>query len=226
MIWILGALAAEPAALVELYTSLRCGACPPADALMAEIVAETKTDPRPIHVVTYHVDLWDRPNGRDPFSDAQWSARQREVVQTLGGSRIYTPQVVVNGARDGVGSNVPLVRALVAGALAGEGSPAAVEGSWTVVDGAIRVEVRAPGAPVGAEIRVVAVEPEQRISWGDRPVTLVNVARGMVRAAAPGGRGELALPKGVSAGDVSLLAWVHDPLTHAVLAVAPLAKAP
>jgi hypothetical protein len=106
--------AAEPLAqrlgpapvIVELFTSQGCSSCPPADQLVSEIAHDTSLTGHVIPL-TFHVDYWDRLGWRDPFSSPEWSRRQYAYVRALRGNSAYTPQVVVGGSRQFVGSNRP-----------------------------------------------------------------------------------------------------------------------
>ncbi|HZX97393.1 MAG TPA: DUF1223 domain-containing protein [Myxococcales bacterium] len=93
-------LFAAAAVLVELFTSEGCSSCPPADAALARL---QQTQPVPgvqLIVLAEHVDYWNDLGWKDPFSAAQFSARQG-----LYGSRIYTPQAIVDGRTDVLGSD-------------------------------------------------------------------------------------------------------------------------
>jgi len=94
-------------AVVELFTSEGCSSCPPADKLLARISAENKD----VYVLSYHVDYWDYLGWKDPFSQASFSNRQRDYAQQFNLQSIYTPQVVVNGRYEFVGSNEITLRA-------------------------------------------------------------------------------------------------------------------
>src|SRR5436190_6281924 len=100
--------------VVELFTSQGCSSCPPADALLSDIVHDESLRGRVIPLA-FHVDYWDRLGWRDPFSSAEWSRRQYFYVRALNVNSAYTPQIVVNGAKQFVGSNrAALEQALVA----------------------------------------------------------------------------------------------------------------
>ena len=96
--------------VVELFTSQGCSSCPPADALIHEIAHDPALRGRVIPLA-FHVDYWDRLGWRDPFSSAEWSQRQARYVRTMHLSSGYTPQAVVNGTREFVGSNRPALSA-------------------------------------------------------------------------------------------------------------------
>lgn len=88
--------------VVELFTSQGCSSCPPADRFLTELVARDDIEIIPL---SFHVDYWNYIGWTDPFSSAVWSDRQRRYARSLGGNRIYTPQMVVNGRWEGVGSD-------------------------------------------------------------------------------------------------------------------------
>jgi len=88
-------------AVLELFTSEGCSSCPSADNLLPEL---TKLDPNVI-ALSFHVDYWNRLGWTDPFSNAAFSDRQREYGKQFKLESIYTPQLVVNGEYQLVGSN-------------------------------------------------------------------------------------------------------------------------
>jgi hypothetical protein len=90
--------------VVELFTSQGCSSCPPADALIHKIANDRKLRGRVIPLA-FHVDYWDSLGWRDPFSSAEWSQRQALYARTMHLSSAYTPQAVVNGTHEFVGSN-------------------------------------------------------------------------------------------------------------------------
>ncbi len=93
-----------PFAVVELFTSEGCSSCPPADANLQRIeTAAAKLDQK-VFPLSFHVDYWNRLGWKDPFSQAAFSERQREYSEILN-SDTYTPQMIVNGISEFVGSD-------------------------------------------------------------------------------------------------------------------------
>jgi len=100
--------------LVELFTSEGCSSCPPADEVMARLA---KTQPVPaaeIIALGEHVDYWNRLGWTDPFSSAEFSRRQREYSSAFASDEVYTPQMIVDGETEFVGSNMAKARAAIA----------------------------------------------------------------------------------------------------------------
>ena len=96
------ARAAKPAGhpvVVELFTSQGCSSCPPADALLGEL---SRRDD--VITLGYHVDYWDYIGWPAPFADPLFTSRQRLYASALGNRTIYTPQMVLDGTLDQVGS--------------------------------------------------------------------------------------------------------------------------
>jgi hypothetical protein len=84
--------------LIELFTSQGCSSCPPADELLASVKNNDN-----VIALSYHVDYWNKLGWKDPYSDASFSAYQRKYASQLK-SGVYTPQMVINGSSEFVGS--------------------------------------------------------------------------------------------------------------------------
>lgn len=88
-------------AVLELFTSEGCSSCPPADKLLPQLAALDSN----IIALSFHVDYWDHLGWKDPFSNAGFSERQRKYGGQFHLESIYTPQLVINGRYELVGSN-------------------------------------------------------------------------------------------------------------------------
>jgi hypothetical protein len=109
-----GAPAARPVVL-ELFTAQGCSSCPPADRLLAQL---GETGGGSVVPLEFHVDYWNREGWTDPFSSAEWTRRQEAYARRFGATQLYTPQAVVDGASELVGSRERELRAAIAAAAA------------------------------------------------------------------------------------------------------------
>src|SRR5437870_8060822 len=97
---IASAQAGERPIVVELFTSQGCSSCPPADALLAELARRPD-----VLALSFHVDYWDRLGWKDPFSSRAATERQNRYAKLLALPTVYTPQIVVDGKWQAVGSD-------------------------------------------------------------------------------------------------------------------------
>jgi hypothetical protein len=85
--------------IAELFTSQSCSSCPPADLVMAEL--SRRPD---VLALSYHVDYWDHLGWKDTYSSPDNTRRQQQYA-AANGFQVYTPQLVVEGNQDAVGSD-------------------------------------------------------------------------------------------------------------------------
>lgn len=97
-------------AVVELFTSEGCSSCPSADKNVAKLLSRHIDN---VYILSYHVDYWNRLGWKDPFSHAAFTARQSQYSRSFSLKSMYTPQVVVNGRSEFVGSNEVKLNAVV-----------------------------------------------------------------------------------------------------------------
>src|SRR5580704_12689799 len=87
-------------AVVELFTSQGCSSCPPADALLGELARR-----QDVVALGFHISYWNDLGWKDPLSSPRWTDRQRAYAGWLGSGQVYTPQLVLDGVRNIVGSD-------------------------------------------------------------------------------------------------------------------------
>jgi hypothetical protein len=158
-------------AVVELFTSEGCSSCPPAEAYVGELSSR-----RDVLALTFHVDYWDDLGWRDRFGLPDAVQRQRGYAKTLRLSSVYTPQVVIDGQADYVGSD----RAAIGRALAAQRKGAAV--SLAIRDGEVIVDLgtlekAAPCDVVLVSYLRTASSPIGRGENAGRTITEFNIVR-------------------------------------------------
>jgi hypothetical protein len=175
--------AAEPRAVVELFTSQGCSSCPPAD----KIIGELASDPSVI-ALSMPIDYWDYLGWKDTLADARFSARQRAYSQMRGDRDVYTPQVIVNGAAQAIGSD----RASIIGAISETHRSTGVMSvpvTMTLEGKQIKVAVAASGkggAPDHGEVWICSVSRAVPISIArgenrGQQITYHNVVRNILK---------------------------------------------
>lgn len=107
----------KPVAVLELFTSQGCSSCPSADRLLTETLTEASKTNQSIIGLSFHVDYWNRLGWKDPFSDHAFTKRQYQYRERFNLSGVYTPQGVLNGRQEFVGSNRTKQRSLLQQAL-------------------------------------------------------------------------------------------------------------
>ncbi len=100
--------------VVELFTSEGCSSCPPADVLLSKLAWTQDVSGAEVIALGFHVTYWDRLGWKDPFSLPLATDRQQQYSRVFGEDRIYTPQMVVDGREEMVGSDEHAVRQAVA----------------------------------------------------------------------------------------------------------------
>src|SRR5712671_5298268 len=119
-------------AVVELFTSQGCSSCPPADTYLGELAER-----RDVLALAFHVDYWDDLGWRDRFGLTEAVRRQRVYTRTLRRSSAYTPQVVIDGQAEYVGSD----RASIGKSLAANRDGVAI--ALSVRDGRVLIDLGA-----------------------------------------------------------------------------------
>lgn len=127
----------RPLKVVELFTSQSCSSCPPADQLLTDLAVRDD-----ILALGFHVDYWDYLGWQDTFAKPDFAKRQKHYAKRFRHNSVYTPQIVVNGQHETVGSD----RAAVAALLDKAATEGLVAIALTTADGG-RLRISAEAAP-------------------------------------------------------------------------------
>jgi len=95
----------KPFAVVELFTAEGCSSCPVADDLLKEMTEILRKEGKEVIGLSFHVTYWNKQGWEDPYSQEIFTERQKKYVQRISPEQLYTPQAVVNGEKEFIGSN-------------------------------------------------------------------------------------------------------------------------
>lgn len=211
-----GAAALAPAAwasapidvVVELFSSQGCNSCPPGDKLLTEL-----RDRPGVLALTFHVDYWDYLGWKDTLGSAEFSQRQYDYAKARGDMDVFTPQMIVNGEKQMVGSQRSEVFAVLAQSRK-PAWPVSVEMSDNGKEIVIALGAAAEGGDATLWVMPVLDNTTVKIEKGEmagRTISYSNVVRKLIPAAMwTGAATTVSLPKdGVltpdSTGCVALL---------------------
>ncbi|MEE9453915.1 MAG: DUF1223 domain-containing protein [Paracoccaceae bacterium] len=204
--------------VVELFTSQGCSSCPPADALLRDLSREDKN----IIALGWHVDYWDYLGWKDQFSKPEHTSRQAGYRDRWNLRTLYTPQMVIHGETQIVGSHARKARAAIRGFQA---ESAMIDMRVQVQNGRaqVRISPLVNNLPT-ADILLVHVTPEAHsdIARGEnagKNIVYVNVVQDMSRLASWDGKTAI----DVTGLDISTGAYIllvqaknHGPILGAV----------
>ncbi|MDG4810026.1 DUF1223 domain-containing protein [Micromonospora sp. WMMD1120] len=203
-------------AVVELFTSQGCNSCPPAEELLTEIERDARERAEPIFGLGFHVDYWDDLGWPDQFADPAHTARQQAYARAFGTRGLYTPQMVVNGGVEFVGSDRRRAADAIATALA---TPPATALAASVAERNGRrmaVDYRVEPPPERTVLNVAVAQRGLRseIARGEnagRTLRQDNVVRAFASVGLDSARGrvELTTPPDLDPGDAVVVAYVQ-----------------
>jgi hypothetical protein len=128
--------------LVELFTSEGCSDCPPADALLAQLDTGQSVPGAQAIVLSEHVTYWNHLGWRDPFSLDAIDQRQQNYARQFSLSSVYTPQIVVDGAAELVGSDAGKLNRAVTHAASAPKPALTIADAHRIGDGSVEFTVR------------------------------------------------------------------------------------
>jgi hypothetical protein len=172
--------AGEKRAVIELFTSQGCSSCPPADKLVGELTHDSS-----VLALTLPVDYWDYLGWKDTFALHGHTKRQRAYADARGDREVYTPQVVVNGMIQVLGSDKAAIEKAISETRTTD-APLSVPVTVAVDDGKLTVKVPAANGQRSGEVWLCpyASKVQVTIERGEnsgRAATYYNVVRRWVK---------------------------------------------
>lgn len=162
--------------VVELYTSQGCSSCPPADTLLGQLSTR-----KGVLALSLPVTYWDMLGWRDTLASEANTRRQKAYARELGRGGVYTPQMIIDGTSDVVGSRAQAVEAAIAARSNDmQAVPVEVEANHRQVR--ISVGPAPDRSSHDATIWLFGILPQATVSIGDgensgRTITYRNVVR-------------------------------------------------
>jgi len=204
-------------ALVELFTSEGCSSCPSADNLVAKVQKEIGD--KPIYILAYHVDYWNRLGWKDIFSSADYSKRQNEYAHWLNLSQVYTPQIVVNGKTEFVGSQEGALRNAIKAGLQGNNNTRLMLNATRNTNNTASVQYKIEGETDNSHrvislalVQKQAVVKVERGENGGRTLAHTQIVRNLqtIPLSNTGGTANVALPSGFDAQGWEIIGFVQN----------------
>jgi len=211
---------AEPAgkgfAVVELFTSEGCSSCPPADALIARVQKESAD--KPVYILAFHVDYWNRLGWKDVFSSHEYSERQSQYARWLNLSSVYTPQAIVNGRTEFVGSEESNLRNAIKNGLNKAAKTELALSNIKVENDKASIRYHAEGAASNETLLIALIEKNattkvQRGENGGRTLSHVQIVTQLKSISLKNGENgseSIALPHGFDPQKYELIGFVQN----------------
>jgi hypothetical protein len=204
-------------AVVELFTSEGCSSCPPADKALAQLAGEY---PAQVYTLEFHVDYWNRLGWKDIYSDAGYTQRQQQYAQAFKLESIYTPEAVVNGQKEFVGSDQDKLHSIVKEELSAtmNVSPDLVATAPAGNKVIVQYTIKDAGAATALQIALVQLQASSQVLRGENEglhlqhIDVVRDFRSMpIHSGAPvSGSVELNIPGGLTAKDFKVIGFLQN----------------
>ena len=205
--------AASGFVVMELFTSQGCSSCPPADDLLGKYAAQNNTGIIPL---AFHVDYWNRLGWKDSFSTSGFSQRQEKYAQLLSKGSVYTPQVIINGETEMVGSDEDKIAAAVKQRFVQKPLAVITLSSQAVSEGKLSIQYAVTGNIANSNLLVMLIQNKAitKIKAGENngaTLTSYNVVRNMVEIPAQAsGTCSVQIPGNTSLKELSIVAFTQN----------------
>lgn len=201
-----------PIAVLELFTSEGCSSCPPADDLLPQLA---KLDSIVIPI-SFHVDYWNRLGWIDPFSKPAYSERQRDYARYFNNETVYTPQLVINGKYELVGSSRSKAETIIKKVLKQNSSVNITVDNFNRKGDKIIINIHAKGELKKQNLEVLLVQKSatMNIKAGENrgaKLTHTNVVRGLkTQELKENNETILTIPTGLSDDNWEIIVLAHQ----------------
>jgi hypothetical protein len=219
---VMHAIPGQGFAVLELFTSEGCSSCPPAEELLERLQKEAGN--KPIYILAYHVDYWNRLGWKDVFSNADFSKRQYWYNSKFT-SQVYTPQLILNGKTEFVGSDEEGIRnTLIANLNKNATTKLSLQASQA--GGNLNIAYQYEGQQVRGKLVVALVQKHavSVVKAGEnqgRTLTHAQIVRQFSTfSLTPDGKGSetVALPTGFDIKNWEIIGFIQKPNTGEILA--------
>jgi hypothetical protein len=216
-------------AVVELFTSEGCSSCPPADELMARL--EKESVGKELFVLAYHVDYFDRLGWKDTFGSPEYSKRQVQYGTWLKLPQIYTPQVIINGLNEFIGSEESSIRSAISAQLNTKAT-AEIKLQSHLAENSFKVHYQVSGAIKGSNLLIAIVQKSAHtnVAKGEnegKTLSHVQIVRKLQTEKlneAGSGTVSITLPKGYNDKDWEVIGLLQNQSTGQLTAAAKATK--
>ena len=211
-------------AVVELFTSEGCSSCPPADELVAKLQKDNPLSQ--LYILGYHIDYWDHQGWNDKFSDPNYSLRQTKYADWFDLRSIYTPQIVVNGKTELVGTDRNALLAAISAGL--KQTPAnSLTMKCSMEKGRIDLDYQTNAATEQAFLVIALIQRsgQTNVTAGEnagRKLAHVQIVRKLVMETLHSdvGKVSLAIPEDCKSNDLELIGFIQKKTNGTILSVA------
>ncbi len=203
----------EGFAVVELFTSEGCSSCPSADKAVASLPAQF---PQNVFILSFHVDYWNYIGWKDVFSKPEYTQRQKQYASKLRLQSIYTPQVIVNGRHEFVGSNKAKLQSTITSEL--KSTDGKLIDLLAATDGKTLTVTYKAKETTSEELNIALIQKEgvtevKRGENGGRKLYHINIVRDFKSVAVTrDGKGtvRLTIPEGLSKDNCAVIAYLQQ----------------
>lgn len=212
-------------AVVELFTSQGCSSCPPAEELVAKVQEENAG--KPVYILSFHIDYWDHQGWKDVFSTHDFTKRQYQYASWLKTETVYTPQIVVNGKREFVGSQEATLNDAISSGLNKSGSVNLdLDATLNLNKISLNYQTKGAGNNIGLQLALVQKLAQTTVKRGEnagRILSHVQIVRKIQTeniSSSETGHAEILIPAGFDAKSWEVIGFLQNKNTGEISAAA------